>query len=152
MKKAWILAALLLVADRLTKWWAEAVLQGLGTLPALPGVFQFTYARNTGAAFSMFTGNNWALALINLLMVALVIALYFKLKGLHPLTRFSLVMIAFGGLGNVIDRAMYGYVVDFIELTFVRFAVFNVADMMVTVGAALAALGLLLPAEGGKGA
>lgn len=148
MKKTWwIPAALLLALDRLAKLWAERVLQTIGTTDALPGLFRFTYARNTGAAFSMFSGGNWALALINGVMIAVVLALIFKGKGLSRPTRWALLLVATGGLGNLIDRLAYGYVIDFIELTFMRFAVFNLADVMVSVGAVLAAACMLLGGE-----
>ena len=148
MKKTWwIPAALLLALDRLAKLWAERVLQTIGTTDALPGLFRFTYARNTGAAFSMFSGGNWALALINGVMIAVVLALIFKGKGLSRTTRWALLLVATGGLGNLIDRLAYGYVIDFIELTFMRFAVFNLADVMVSVGAVLAAACMLLGGE-----
>ena len=148
MKKMWWLAGALFVLDRLTKLWAEYMLAPLGALQAWPGVFQFTYARNTGMALSILTGNNWLLSLFNVGVLALVLVLYFKVKTLPGPVRVGLILILLGGLGNLIDRWVYGYVIDFIELTFIRFAIFNVADIMVTAGAALAMIGLLIPEKG----
>ncbi|MEA4898079.1 MAG: signal peptidase II [Christensenellaceae bacterium] len=151
-KNWWIGPAIMLSVDRLTKLWAERILQPIGTTDALPGLFRFTYARNTGAAFSMLSGNNWALALVNGVMIAVVLTLLFRAKGLNRLTRWGLLLVATGGLGNLIDRLVYGYVIDFIELTFMRFAVFNLADVLVSAGTVLAASGMLIGDKKGRAA
>jgi signal peptidase II len=135
--------------DRLTKLWAERWLLGRhgGILEALPGVFRFHYAENTGVAFSMLPNGRLLIIALNLLLIAAVIGYLVVKKPKSRLVRLGLIMVAAGGAGNVIDRIALGYVIDFIEFTFVRFAVFNFADICVTVGAALAALGVMQ--EGG---
>jgi len=142
----------LIAADRLTKFWAERWLlrRHGGAMDALPGLLRFHYAENTGAAFSMLADGRWVLVALNSLMIAGILAyLIFKRPG-SRLLRLGLCAVVAGGAGNLIDRVALGYVVDFIEFTFVRFAVFNAADICVTLGAALAALGVLI--KGGEGA
>lgn len=142
MKKMWILGLVMLALDRVSKLWAEHVLQMEGARAAWPGVFRFAYAQNTGAAFSSLSGHSGLLLAINGAMIALVMLAYLRMGGLSRVTRAGMILIVLGGLGNIIDRAVYGYVIDFIELLFVRFAIFNVADVMVTLGAGLAIAGL----------
>lgn len=145
---------LLLVAlDRLTKFWAEHWLLSRrgGVLDAIPGVFRFQYAENTGAAFSMLAGGRWLLIALNALLIAAVVIFLAVKKPRSRMVRIGLCMVAAGGIGNLIDRIALGYVIDFIDLTFMRFAVFNMADILISVGAGLSALGVLLKGEGAGG-
>lgn len=134
-----ILAVLTL--DQLTKWaFKDADLVLLPDVVALRGV------KNTGAAFGVLAGRPWLLSAVGILMF-LVLLLYLHKERPGGLFGFGLALVAAGALGNVIDRVLLQYVIDFIELLFVRFAVFNVADIAVTVGCGLCALGLLLDKE-----
>ena len=147
----WTLA--LVALDRLTKIWAGQRLLGRhgGLMEALPGVFRFHYAENTGVAFSMLSDGRWLIIALNFVMIAAVIAYLAVKKPKSRLIRMGLLMVAAGGAGNLIDRIALGYVIDFIELTFMRFAVFNVADICVSLGAALAAIGLIMKGEDAGG-
>lgn len=140
-----IWALLFIALDRLTKMWAERWLLGRhgGVLEALPGVFHFHYAENTGVAFSMLPDGRLLIIALNILLIAAVTGYLVVKKPKGRLVRLGLILVAAGGTGNVIDRIALGYVIDFIELTFMRFAVFNFADVCVTVGAALAAVGAM---------
>lgn len=140
MRKYWIISILMLIADRATKMWASQRLVQ-GAIDVWPGVVRFRYARNTGAAFSLFDGNSAALAVVTLVMIAVVLAIYFREKSLGSLARGGLALIASGGAGNLFDRLLRGYVVDFIQPIFVDFAIFNIADVAVCAGAALVAIG-----------
>ena len=105
---------------------------------AIPGLFHLTYVQNTGAAFSAFRGAQWLFALIFVVLTAAILYEYFK-KPL-PFTKAERWMIAAiygGGVGNMIDRVRFGYVVDMIEVDFMKFAVFNVADCFITCGCIL---------------
>ncbi|MDO4549010.1 MAG: signal peptidase II [Clostridia bacterium] len=143
LKIYWIVSFILLLCDQATKYWAETRLIQ-GAIDIWPGVLRFRYARNTGAAFSMFSGGNAWLAIFTAAMTILVLILYFREKNLTPLSRGGLALVAFGGAANLIDRVTRGYVVDFIEPVFVRFAVFNIADCMVSIGAALVVIGVIV--------
>ena len=132
----------------LDQWTKFLVLENIplyGHVDAIPGLFHFTYVRNTGAAFSAFEGAQWLFAIIFLALTAAVFFEYFKKR--QPFTTFERWMIASiygGGVGNMIDRVRFGYVVDMIEVDFMRFAVFNVADIFITCGCILLILHLAL--------
>ncbi len=112
------------------------------TFGSFTPLIDFTYVQNRGAAFSILSGKINFLALISIIFcVGLIIYIIVK-KPRHKLLCISLAMLFSGALGNAIDRMFYGFVVDFIETTFVNFAVFNIADIAITVGAIL--LGIYL--------
>ena len=128
----------IVAADQLTKYLTVTHIPLYGKAPLLPGVVQLTYVQNTGAAWSILSGQQWLFVLIFLVLTALLLWEYFK-KPL-PFTRLERWLLAAvygGGLGNMIDRVRLGYVVDMIEVTFMNFAVFNVADCFVVCGAIL---------------
>lgn len=135
-----------LIADRITKYWAMnwLVVQDKGAAPCWPGVFGWVYAENTGMAFSFLSDSTMLLALFSLALVAAVLIYMFSTKRLSAPLAAGLAMLAAGGAGNLWDRLVYGYVVDFIHLEFMRFAIFNIADIFVCCGAALAAISLLI--------
>ena len=100
----------------------------------IPDVLGITYVQNTGAAFSSFPNATMVLAGISLL-VSLLLILAILLRWVrHPFGRFTLMLLLAGAVGNLIDRALLGYVTDMFETLFMRFAVFNVADICVVVG------------------
>jgi signal peptidase II len=153
-KMLYAIGSLLLIAlDRLTKFWAEHWLLSRhgGIVEVLPGVFRLHYAENTGVAFSMLANGRWLIIALNALLIAAVIAYLVIQKPKSRLIRLGLCMVAAGGAGNLIDRIALGYVIDFIELTFMRFAVFNTADICVSTGAVLAAAGALGKGESAGG-
>ena len=133
-----LFAGLIVAADQVVKALTVANISLAQDVPGLNGVFHFTYVRNTGAAFSSFEGAQWLFALIFLAFTALIV--YDMVKKTMPFTTFERWCIAAiygGGLGNMIDRVRLGYVVDMIEVDFIRFPVFNVADCFITVGCIL---------------
>ncbi len=132
-----VIIAALTALDRVSKIAVTASLKGAEPKEFLFGAFQLRYAENTGAAFSSFSQNTLILTVFTLLVLALCL---FVLLGRRTKSLFisaCLILIISGGIGNVIDRIAQGYVVDFIEPLFMNFAVFNVADIFITVGAAL---------------
>lgn len=145
-KGAWI-ALLALGLDQLTK----AMVRRLpGGQVLIPGILRCRPVRNAGMAFSMLSGHTWLLTGLTALIL-LALALWLILRPDEPpLMRTGFWMILGGGLGNLIDRLLYGTVTDFLSLEFVRFAIFNVADVFVCIGAGLAALGLLLSETRGE--
>ena len=130
-----LLAAGVVAADQITKYLTVAHIALGEHVTFLPGVLQFTYLQNTGAAFSSFEGQQWLFALIFLIFTGLILWEYFK-KPLpfSKLERWCIAAIYGGGLGNMIDRLRFGYVVDMIETEFITFPVFNVADCFITCG------------------
>ncbi len=128
----------IVAADQLTKYLTVTHIPLYGKAPLLPGVVQLTYVQNTGAAWSILSGQQWLFVLIFLVLTALLLWEYFK-KPL-PFTRLERWLLAAvygGGLGNMIDRVRLGYVVDMIETQFMQFPVFNVADIFISCGCVL---------------
>ena len=144
------LALLAAAADRVTKalalarWEARNPFLSVTFDPLIPGVLNLTLARNTGVAFSGLAGGGAAVIALTALLIAGLLFYLLARPNAPRLSRAGLWLIVGGGLGNLYDRLRFGYVIDFIELAFVRFAVFNVADVCVCLGAALTFLGVML--------
>ena len=129
-----ILTAALVGLDQLVKYLVLQHIELGAHVPFLPHVLELTYVQNTGAAFSIFSGHTWVLALISLTMsVVLALAIW---KGFfrHPVGKVTLTLLLAGAVGNLIDRVFRGFVVDMFNVLFMNFAVFNVADICVVVG------------------
>ncbi len=127
--------AVLVGIDRLTKYAAISTVKVTGEKEFLFGLFQFRYVENTGAAFSSFSDNTMLLTVITLLILIICLVLLLSRKLKPMFINICLLLVVAGGIGNIIDRILYGYVVDFIEPLFINFAVFNFADCCITVGA-----------------
>lgn len=132
-----VLAVLAVVADQFTKYLTVKNIPLGGQVPAVEGLFQFTYVQNTGMAFSMLRGGRWFFLVVTVFALALMVLAIKKKWINHPTGLWALASIAGGAVGNLIDRVRLGYVVDMIEVTFMNFAVFNVADCFVVCGAIL---------------
>ena len=145
--RGWWIALVAALIDRLTKRLAANLPAGGRTL--IPGVIDLRRVQNRGMAFSMLSGQSLLLAILTALLIAGIVGWLVCRPDAGRLYRAGLWLIVGGGLGNLYDRLTAGSVLDFIELTFVRFAVFNVADMCICVGAALAILGSLVPNKAG---
>ena len=134
-----ILTAGLVALDQLVKYLVSTNIPLGGSVPFLPYIMDLTYVQNTGCAFSLLEEHTWLLTLVSAVMsVVLGVALakdFFK----HPLGKIALSLLLAGAVGNLIDRALYGYVIDMFRTLFMEFAVFNVADICVVVGGIAAA-------------
>ncbi len=137
-KTIWIAPAVLLV-DILTKVLAQRI---SSPVTLVPGVVGLRYAENTGMAFGLLAGQSWLLGLLSLSMIVLGWAILSRYR-LGTLSRVSAMLMLGGAAGNMLDRLFRGYVVDMIEVLFMDFAIFNVADAALTVGCLLMALSLL---------
>lgn len=120
--------------DQLIKFFVEQNLQPIGTSNFINGFIGWSYVRNTGAAFGAFSQSTTLLSIVTgaVILAGLVLIALKRIKSKFCLT--CAVMIISGGLGNLIDRVLRGYVVDFIDVQFTDFAVFNFADILVTCG------------------
>ena len=132
-------AAILLLLDRLSKVWALLYLAAQGPV-VLGKYFWLNYVENTGAAFGMFQNGNGLLVIVMLLIIGYVIYSWKDLCKYGLCAQWAAVLILTGALGNLYDRLMLGFVVDFIDWRV--WPVFNVADACITVGAVL--LGICL--------
>ena len=97
-------------------------------------VLALAHIHNAGAAFSMLTGARWFFVVLTVALVVFALWVLYAKKITHPFGRWTLALIIAGALGNLIDRALNGYVVDMFEVLFMNFAIFNVADIFVVVG------------------
>lgn len=130
-------SALLIALDQLFKYLAIIYLYPIETKPVWDGVFQLTYIENPGAAFGIFAGKTfWLVGLTGLIILALIVMTVIG-KFKHPLMLTSVSLIIGGGIGNLIDRILSGYVIDYLHITLFDFPVFNFADCCVVVGTGL---------------
>jgi signal peptidase II len=146
MRKIWLLIApVILAIDRLTKYWAtRAAADAAGGVFAIwPGFIGFRYAQNTGMAFNFLAGQQMAVVAITVALVIISLLIVIFINSLSTGLRVGFILMSAGGIGNIIDRLAYGYVIDFIEFLFVDFAIFNIADIFITMGAATVTFMLL---------
>jgi signal peptidase II len=133
-----ILTIIFIIAvDQGVKYWAVTYLANSAFRPEIPGLIGLTYVQNTGAAFSILQNMRVFFLIITVIVVAVILYALFTGRVQSKLGQWALVMITGGALGNFIDRAFVGYVVDMFDLEFMNFAIFNVADSFITVGAVL---------------
>lgn len=132
-----LIIAALVAADQIIKLVVINNLSNGGYVEVLFGLLRFRYVENTGAAFSSFQNQTTFLTIFTLAVIAVILFVLLTKKIKPGLMYWSLVVVVAGGLGNFIDRLFRGFVIDYIEPTFINFAVFNFADCCVTVGAAL---------------
>ncbi len=139
-----LISILLLIAlDQAVKWYVVKAIPLGGMRTFIPKVVSLTYLKNSGAAFSMLENQQWFFAIITLIaMGAAFVYLYRHIKGSLWLL-LGLTLIISGGIGNFIDRVRQGFVVDMFHLDFMNFAIFNVADIYLTVGVGLLLIYLL---------
>lgn len=132
-----IIIFLLVSVDQLTKVIMQIWLLPKSTAPFIPNILQFTYAENTGAAFGSLKDARWFFIAVT--AIVCIGMLFYMLRGKvkSGVVYTAFVFIVSGGIGNLIDRIFRGYVIDFIEPTFMRFAIFNFADCLVSVGAVI---------------
>lgn len=140
-----LIMAILIFADQWIKFWAQTKLVAAGGYMPLWGKFvELRYVQNTGAAFSI--GENSTLFFIIfttiMLICIMVLILHLYKRKIH-LLHWSLVLIMAGGIGNLIDRICYGYVVDMFNFAFFDFPVFNFADVIICIGTGLLFLFIL---------
>jgi signal peptidase II len=142
-----IFIILIVFADQISKWLAVIFLEGAQPVYLIPSVLRLTYVENRGAAFGMLDDQRWIFLVITTVTIVGLFVFLAKAKPQSRLGRAGITLVIGGGIGNMIDRLMLGYVIDFID--FCAFPnlwkwVFNIADACVCVGAALLALWLIL--------
>ena len=136
--------AALVGIDQLIKLWASNVLQPVGAMPLIPHVVELRFVLNQGMAFSLLSGKQLFLIIAtSIALIFVAYGLFFRSRGRY-LQQAALLLILAGGIGNLIDRVLNGEVVDYINLLFMQFAVFNFADICVCVGVALWVLVIFL--------
>lgn len=135
-----ILAILILFfADRITKIMARDALMGKDGFPLIPGVLEFRYLENFGAAFGMLQNFRIFFIIIGILFLAVMVFLLIRIPPVrkYRLLRICLCLMSAGAAGNLYDRITLDYVIDFIYFSYINFPIFNVADCYVTVSTAV---------------
>ncbi|MCM1113916.1 MAG: signal peptidase II [Clostridium sp.] len=135
-KNIWsvVMIIIIIAIDQLTKYFAKLYLYPDGVKNFINGFIEFRYAENTGVAFSMLSGGRWFfIVLTTVVLICVTVYMYTKAQK-NLWLYWTLGVLISGGIGNLIDRVYLGYVIDFINPTFVNFAVFNIADCAVTLG------------------
>ena len=130
-----IVGALVVALDQAVKYWVANTLFGTDIVKFIPGVISLVNVHNDGAAFSFLSGGNARIYFIIITVVFVILVILALATNFisGKLSRWCLVMIAAGGVGNLIDRVMFGYVQDMFKVELFDFAVFNVADAFITV-------------------
>jgi signal peptidase II len=131
-----VLAILLVVVDQVVKLGVRRTILLHDTKSFLPGL-DLTYVKNTGAAFSLFSSHTWVLTLLSGAVGVVLAVLLARGVLSHWSGRLALGLLLGGAVGNFIDRALFGFVTDMFATNFMNFAVFNVADIGVTLGGVL---------------
>jgi len=132
-------ASFVFLLDRLVKGLVLAKMAFGQSIEVLPGIFRLTFIANNGTAFGLFKGQNTTLGIVSAVIAALIIMYALRHKGkVGFVISASLGLILGGALGNLFDRILYGYVIDFFD--FRVWPVFNVADSAITVGTVILAL------------
>ena len=149
----WILIGIIVgsvALDQLTKWLAVVFLQpegAAGSFHLWENVLHLTYVKNEGAAFGMLADHRWVFMVFSTVAIIGLSVYLFGFSKDNKWVKISLAMIIGGGIGNMIDRTLLGYVVDFVDFRLINFAVFNVADIFVCVGCGMMFLWLFKFAE-----
>ena len=143
MRKYWWIVAAAVIVDQVVKWACMGLTR---QVTIIPGVLALNYTENTGMAFSLFSGRAWLLGMVS---AVCIIGGWLTLRKyqLGAWSKVGAMLMLGGAVGNMIDRFLRGYVVDMFEALFVRFAIFNVADVALTVGTALMAVSLIFKPE-----
>lgn len=131
-----VLFLVLLVAmDQLTKYFAIVKLKNQPAVPIIPNVFELNYLENRGAAFGLLQNQKFFFLFSGVIILFVILFVLFKIpdKKKYRMLNLFLVMIIGGGIGNMIDRIRFDYVVDFLSFVLINFPIFNVADMYVTI-------------------
>lgn len=131
------LIVVIVALDQWSKWAIKTSFNLYQSKPVIQDLLHFTYVTNDGMAFGLsFPGGRHVLLILTILLTGFIIGFLWKEKNGHPLIKYGLALILSGAIGNLIDRLLYGKVVDFLDLMIGDFHwyIFNIADSSVTIG------------------
>lgn len=133
---ALVIGAVIVATDQIIKYFVSSNLQPIGSVSVIDNFLKLTYVENNGVAFGMFADMRWIfVALTSALLIAIIIVMFVK-RPKGKMFYISAGLIIGGGIGNLIDRIFYGYVIDYISLSFFP-PVCNFADYAITIGTIL---------------
>ncbi|MCH5300239.1 MAG: signal peptidase II [Ruminococcus sp.] len=128
--------------DQLFKFLVAEYLKPVGSVDVIPNLFSLTYVENKGAAFGIMSNMRWVFIVFTLIVIAVLIYIVIKNKIKSKLFIISAILLIGGGIGNLIDRIFYGYVIDYLSLSFFS-PVCNFADYCITFGTVLLVIYLI---------
>lgn len=132
-----IIVVILVALDQLFKHLATQFISSIAPVTVIPGLLGLNYVHNYGAGFSILSGKvNFLIIFTSVALAAIALAIIFH-KFESKFEEFCFVLILAGGIGNLIDRALNGFVVDYLEFLFIEFPVFNFADILICCGVGL---------------
>lgn len=134
-----IIAIIVWLIDIITKISAVKFLMPISSVEVIKNILSFTYVENRGIAFGMFAGRRVFFILVSVIILAVVVFVVVKTprQSRSAFLKLGGALVISGAVGNLTDRIIKGFVVDFIEVRFIDFPVFNIADIAVCVGAAM---------------
>lgn len=139
-----LVAAAFVALDQLTKWLVLMLLKPVGPVTLIPGFLRLTYLENRGAAFGSLSEHRWIFMTFSTIAIVAVIVYLLRFAENNRLLRWALALMIGGGVGNMIDRVVLGYVIDFIDFCGVWSYIFNVADSCVCIGVGILILYTIL--------
>ncbi|HZG16737.1 MAG TPA: signal peptidase II [Candidatus Bathyarchaeia archaeon] len=140
----YIIALVIIALDQLTKYLVKTNMELGESIPLIQDVFHLTSHRNMGAAFGILQNQRIFFILITIAVVIGIVIAMKRIGQTQPRTTLALSLVLGGAIGNFIDRASTGQVVDFLHFILINFPIFNVADMAITIGVGLMLFDLLL--------
>ena len=138
-----IIAAVLVAIDQISKFLTVKFLRPIESIEVIKGIFSLTYVENRGAAFGILQNARWIFIIATIIAIICMVVYKIKYKPTEKTVNIALCLVLSGAVGNMIDRIMHGFVVDMLEVTFIDYPVFNVADCFVVIGAILLAIYIL---------
>lgn len=127
----------LVSVDQIIKYFVDLYLKPIGSVTVISKVLQLSYYENDGAMMGMMNGKTLTMTVLAVICLAVIGFVIFSGKIKFGIDYCCIVLMMSGGLGNIIDRIFRGYVIDYIEVLFVDFYIFNFADCLVTCAAIL---------------
>lgn len=137
-----IVGAVLVIIDQIIKYFVSAYLQPVGSVSVIDNLFSLTYVENKGVAFGMFSDMRWIFVALTAILLVIIIFYMFKKRPKGKFFYICAALIIGGGIGNLIDRIFYGYVIDYLSLSFFP-PVCNFADYCITAGTIMLVIYLL---------
>ena len=136
-----IVVSVVIALDQISKYIVYTA-QPFESFNFIPYILNITYTTNTGASFGILKNHRWvfmSLSTVALVLMAasIIYLMRKKIKNKNMIISVALALMLGGGFGNMIDRVLRGYVVDFLEFDFVNFAIFNIADTFICIGSVL---------------
>lgn len=134
-----ILTILVILVDFFSKYMVSKLMTVNETIDLIDNFFRITYVKNTGAAFSIFSNNTILVIIISVVIIGFLLFYIYKNKGNNKLENVSYSFILGGAIGNLIDRLVYGYVIDFLDFEMLSYdaPIFNLADTFIVIGVIL---------------